>query len=68
MLGGYRKTLPTPISGLPELIFDEGFNKYNSFLAQVELPTATIVPDMVEYEYEKIYTDNLTFLLHVVAS
>jgi hypothetical protein len=24
--GDFRKTFPTPISGLPELLFDEGFN------------------------------------------
>jgi hypothetical protein len=23
----FRKTFPTPISGLPELLFDEGFHK-----------------------------------------
>ncbi len=33
--GDFRKTFPTPISGLPELQFDEGFHKYNSFCMQV---------------------------------
>ena len=33
--GDFRKTFPTPISSLPELLFDEGFHKYNSFCMQV---------------------------------
>ncbi len=33
--GNYRKTFPTPTSGLPELLFDEGFHEYNSFCMQV---------------------------------
>ena len=31
----FRKTFPTPISGLPELRFDERFHEYNSFCMQV---------------------------------
>ena len=26
----YKKTFPTPVAGLTELIFDEGFTKYKS--------------------------------------
>ncbi len=33
--GEFRKIFPTPISSLPELLFDEGFRKYNSFCMQV---------------------------------
>ncbi len=33
--GDFRKTFPTPISGLPELLFDDGFYEYNSFCMQV---------------------------------
>ena len=51
--GIYKKTFPTPISGLPELIFDEGFTKYKSFLSQVGSHTAALVPDIFEYEDEK---------------
>ena len=58
----YKKTFPTPISGLPELIFDEGFNEYKSFLAEMGPPTAKIVPATVEYEDEKINTDNMLFM------
>ena len=61
-LGRYKKKIPTPISGLPELILDEGFNKYKSFLAQVGPPTAKIFPARVEYEDDKINTDNMLFM------
>ena len=60
--GKYKKTFPTPISGLPELIFDEGFNKYKSFLNQIGPPTAKIVMATVEYKYDKINTDNMLFM------
>ncbi len=33
--GDFRKTFPLPISGLPELRFDEGFHEYNLFCMQV---------------------------------
>jgi hypothetical protein len=33
--GNFKKTLPTPVSGLPELLFDEGFLEYKSFCMQV---------------------------------
>ena len=60
--GRYKKTFPTPISDLPELIFDKGFTKYKIFLAQVGSPTAELVPATVKYEDEKIDTDNMLFM------
>ncbi len=33
--GNFKKTFPTPVSGLPEILFDEGFQAYNSFCMQV---------------------------------
>jgi hypothetical protein len=33
--GNFQKTFPTPISGLPELLIDEGFRAYTSFCKQV---------------------------------
>ena len=33
--GNFQKTFPTPISGVPELLFDEGFRAYTSFCKQV---------------------------------
>jgi len=32
--GQFKKTFPTPVSGLPELLFDEGFRAYKSFCMQ----------------------------------
>ena len=58
----YKKTFSTPIYGLPELIFDKGFTKYKSFLAQVGSPIAKLGPATVEYGDEKIDTDNMLFM------
>jgi hypothetical protein len=33
--GSFKKTFPTPPSGLPELLFDKGFQAYKSFCMQV---------------------------------
>jgi hypothetical protein len=33
--GNFKKTFPTPLSGLPELLFDEGFQAYMSFCMQI---------------------------------
>ena len=33
--GNFKRTFPTPISGLPELLFDEGFQAYKSFCMEV---------------------------------
>ena len=60
--GRYKKIFPTTISGLPELIFDEGFTKYKRFLTQVGSPTAELVPSAVEYKDDKIDTDNMLFM------
>jgi hypothetical protein len=32
--GQFKKTFPTPVSGLPELLFGEGFLAYKSFCLQ----------------------------------
>ena len=42
--GKYKKTFPTPISGLPELLFDKGFNKFQSFCCAVG-DHVHIIPD-----------------------
>ncbi len=39
--GQFKKTFPTPVSGLPELLFDAGFNAYKSFCSQVHSTYAT---------------------------
>jgi hypothetical protein len=33
--GNFKKTFPTPLSGLPELLFDERFQAYKTFCMQV---------------------------------
>jgi len=33
--GNFKRTFPTPLSGLPELLFDEGFQAYKSFCMEV---------------------------------
>ena len=60
--GRHKKTFPTSISGLPEIIFDEGFTKYKSFLAQVGSPTPELVTSAVEDKDDKIDTDNMLFM------
>jgi hypothetical protein len=35
LYGNFKRTFPTPLSGLPELLFDEGFQAYKSFCMQV---------------------------------
>jgi hypothetical protein len=49
--GNFKKTFPTPLSGLPELLFDEGFQAYKSFCMQISLyatkdanSTSTFIP------------------------
>ena len=39
--GNYKKTFPTPLSGLPELLFDKGFQAYKSFCIQISLYAMT---------------------------
>jgi hypothetical protein len=41
--GQFRKTFPTPISGLPELLFDEGFREYKSFCSQIISSYANLI-------------------------
>jgi len=43
--GQFKKTFPTPVSGLPELLFDEGFRAYKSFCMQCHSSYANAVTD-----------------------
>ena len=36
--GKYQKTFPTPVSGLPELLFDEGFGAFQSYCSEIGSP------------------------------
>jgi hypothetical protein len=37
VFGNFKRTFPTPQSGLPELLFDEGVQAYKSFCMNVSL-------------------------------
>jgi hypothetical protein len=37
--GNFKKTFPAPLSGLPGLLFDKGFQAYKSFCMQVSSHT-----------------------------
>ncbi len=41
--GNFKRTFPTPLSGLPELLFDEGFQAYKSFCMEVSSFTTTLL-------------------------
>ena len=62
VLRKYRKTFPTPISGLPELLFDEGYNRYKRFLVQVENPTRESSQKTIECDDDEIHNDNMLFM------
>jgi len=44
--GQFKKTFPTPVSGLPELLFDEGFRTYKSFCMQCHSSYMNTVTDL----------------------
>ena len=39
--GKYKKTFPTQVSGLPELLFDEGFGSFSSYCTEIGSPIPT---------------------------
>jgi hypothetical protein len=43
--GQFKKTFPTPVSGLPELLFVEGFRAYKSFCMQAHSSYSNTVTD-----------------------
>ena len=43
--GQFKKTFPTPVSGLPELLFDKGFRAYKSFCMQCHSSYTNAVRD-----------------------
>jgi hypothetical protein len=46
----FKKTFPTPVSGLPELLFDEGFRTYKPFCIQAESSYANAITDLTPNE------------------
>ena len=57
--GQFKKTFPTPVSGLPELIFDEGFQAFQSYCSQVEPSDQSKAPAPTHHE-----SDNLLFMMN----
>jgi len=63
--GKYTKTFPTPVSGLPELLFDEGFQAFKSFCLEVGSPIpphASFGSSIVPYNDDEIECDNMLFM------
>ena len=61
----YTKTFPTPVSGLPELLFDEGFRAFQSFCLKVGSPIpprAAFGSSIVPYNEDEIECDNMLFM------
>ena len=55
----YKKTFPTPVPGLPELIFNEGFCAFQSYCSQVGSPLPSSAPATVEYK-----SNNMLFVIY----
>ena len=66
--GNFKKTFPTPVSGLPELLFDEGYQAYKSFCMEVssyamQQSTSTFIPfDDDELSQSKNEEDDINML------
>ena len=63
--GKYTKTFPTPVSGLPELLFDEGFQTFKSFCLEVGSPIpsyASFGSSIVPFNDDEIECDNMLFI------
>ncbi|KAL7547062.1 hypothetical protein ACHAWF_010384 [Thalassiosira exigua] len=56
--GHFKKTFPTPISGLPELLFDEGYTAFHSFASKVNAPS----PHLIPFEEDEIVPDQSLFM------
>ena len=60
--GKYTKTFPTPVSGLPELLFDEGFRAFETYCLEVGSPIPTYKSfgsSVVPYDEDEIDSDNM---------
>jgi len=65
--GKFQKTCPTSVSGLPELLFDEGFESFESYCLEVGSPFPTYSSfdtAVVSYEEDNIYCDTMLFILN----
>jgi hypothetical protein len=75
--GNYKKTFPTPLSGLPELLFNEGYQALKSFCMEVSsYSTSTLEStnnsNAIPFEDDKIHgftqedeeDINMLFMIH----
>ena len=63
--GKYQKTFPTPVSGLPELLFDEGFEAFQSYCTELGSPIpsyASFGSTVVPYDQDEIDCDSNLFM------
>lgn len=52
--GQFKKTFPTPVSGLPELISNEGFQVFQSYCLQVESSLPSPAPATINHESDSM--------------
>ena len=57
--GQFKKTFPTPVSGLPELISNKGFQVFQSYYLQVESSLPSPAPATVNHE-----SDSMLFMMN----
>jgi hypothetical protein len=69
--GQFRKTFPTPISGLPKLLFDKGYRTFKSFHQRTVMSDTTTNSNIILYDDKELIafedTDNainMLFMLH----
>ena len=62
--GKYKQTFPTPVSGIPQLMFDEGFTKYKIYCAKLVSPLPQSAHATIEYEDGEIQTDNMLVMMN----
>jgi hypothetical protein len=69
--GQFRKTFPTPVSGLPELFFDEGYHPFKSFYQCTDMMDTTTNSNVIPYDDKELITSedtddaiNMLFMLH----
>ena len=60
--GQFKKTFPTPISGLPELLFDEGFTAFQSYCSKSGESSPSSAPAIIEYNASEKEDDNMLFM------
>jgi hypothetical protein len=70
-MGQFQKTFSTPVSSLPELLFDEGYHTFKSFYQHTDMTDTTTNAKVIPYDDKELIafedTDNainMLFMLH----